>query len=113
MAALILPVGAALPAWAGDREDCSWPEPAGALLKTAPDRLALACRRQAERRDAYAQYNVGFLYETGQGVPQDHAAAMMWWQKAAGQGDAIALRELERTVRRGLTALARPQADAG
>ncbi len=34
-------------------------------------------------------------------------------RRATGQGDAIALRELERTVRRGLTALARPQGDAG
>src|SRR5260221_10125051 len=90
MAALIVPIGTAAPAWAGDAEDCSWPEPAQALLKSDPARLVLACRRQAERRDAYAQYNVGFLYETGQGVPQSHVEAMMWWHRAAGQGDAHA-----------------------
>src|SRR5437667_6981594 len=38
-ALLLLAVCMALPAWAGDGEDCSWPEPAGTLLKTNPDRL--------------------------------------------------------------------------
>ena len=90
LAALMLAMGAALPAWAADSEDCSWPEPAVTLLRTDPDRLVFACRRQAEQNDAYAQYNLGFLYETGQGVPQSSDEAMMWWRKAAAQGDAHA-----------------------
>jgi TPR repeat protein len=34
--------------------------------------------------------NLGRLYDLGLGVPQDYAAALSWYQKAANQGDAIA-----------------------
>lgn len=39
-----------------------------------------------------AQYNLGFLYETGQGVPRDEAAAAAWYSRAASlrQKDALA-----------------------
>ena len=32
-----------------------------------------------------AQYNLGVMYDTGQGVPQDYAAAVSWYRKAAEQ----------------------------
>ena len=34
-----------------------------------------------------AQHNLGIMYGTGQGVPQDHVAAVSWYRKAAEQGD--------------------------
>jgi len=37
-----------------------------------------------------AQYNLGFLYALGQGVPQDYAMARQWYEKADAQGDAEA-----------------------
>jgi uncharacterized protein len=37
-----------------------------------------------------AQYNLGVMYDYGQGVPQDYAVAMSWYRKAAEQGDADA-----------------------
>jgi len=42
----------------------------------------------AEQGDAHAQYNLGFMYDNGKGVPKDHAKAFHWYRKAAEQGDA-------------------------
>jgi len=47
-------------------------------------------RKAADQGNADAQYNVGELYEVGQGVPQDYAEAMRWFRKAADQGNATA-----------------------
>ncbi len=44
----------------------------------------------AERGDARAQASLGFMYDRGQGVPQNHAEAAKWFRKAAEQGEAIA-----------------------
>lgn len=40
--------------------------------------------------DARAQYNLGYLHATGQGVPKDHARAIEWYTRAASQGFAAA-----------------------
>ncbi|MBN2432433.1 MAG: sel1 repeat family protein, partial [Acidobacteria bacterium] len=37
-----------------------------------------------------AQFNLALMYETGAGVPQDHAAAAAGCRRAAGQGEADA-----------------------
>ena len=37
---------------------------------------------------AYAQNNVGVLYDNGQGVEQDDKEAVRWYRKAAAQHDA-------------------------
>jgi uncharacterized protein len=37
-----------------------------------------------------AQYNLGFMYASGQGVPQDYAEAVKWYRLSAAQGDAMA-----------------------
>ena len=44
-------------------------------------------RRQAEQGDTSAQFNLGFRYNIGQGVPQDDAEAARWYRLAAEQGD--------------------------
>jgi hypothetical protein len=33
-----------------------------------------------------AQFNLGVMYETGEGVPRDYAAAAKWYRRAADQG---------------------------
>lgn len=43
-------------------------------------------RPLAEQGNAGAQNRLGIMYEKGQGVPQDHAAAVKWYRKAAAQG---------------------------
>lgn len=44
----------------------------------------------AEQGLAAAQFNLGILYEKGQGVTQDFAESARWYLKAAEQGDADA-----------------------
>ena len=44
----------------------------------------------AERGDARAQAHLGFLYQYGRGVPQNHALAVYWYRRSAEQGNAIA-----------------------
>ena len=49
-----------------------------------------ALRTRAEQGDAAAQANLGVMYETGRGVPQDAAEAVRWYRLAAEQGNASA-----------------------
>lgn len=44
----------------------------------------------AEAGDVTAQFNVGVMYDQGQGVAQDLAAAEKWYRRAAEQNDTIA-----------------------
>ena len=62
---LALLAGLAAPAWADE---------------------AAAIRSAAEQGDAQAQFALGTMYRDGQGVAQDHAAALRWWRKAAELG---------------------------
>lgn len=41
----------------------------------------------AERGDAKAQYNLGAMYNNGEGVPQDFGQSVKWLRKAALQGN--------------------------
>ena len=50
-----------------------------------PDAI-IETRRLAEQGDADAQYNLGYRYVTGIGVPQDRAEAVRWLRLAADQG---------------------------
>jgi len=43
-------------------------------------------RPLAEQGDASAQYNLGLMYDKGQGVPQDYVQAHLWYNLAAAQG---------------------------
>jgi uncharacterized protein len=51
-------------------------------------------RPLAEQGDASAQYNLGLMFDKGQGVPQDYATALSWYRKAAEQGHAAAQNNL-------------------
>jgi TPR repeat protein len=44
----------------------------------------------AERGVAPAQAWLGFMFETGRGVPQNYTEAAMWYRRAAEQGDSLA-----------------------
>ncbi len=78
----------AAPAWAGDVEDCG----SDALFETAPARIVAACL--AVQGKAFAQYNLGIMYQNGKGVPQDYAEAIKWYHKVAEQGFAPAQHNL-------------------
>jgi TPR repeat protein len=47
-------------------------------------------RTKAESGDAATQTDLGYKYETGDGVPKDDAEAVRWYRKAANQGYALA-----------------------
>ena len=47
--------------------------------------------RKAEQGDAESQGLLGYLYETGRGVPQSFAEALRWYGEAARNGLALAL----------------------
>jgi TPR repeat protein len=73
-------------------------------------RLSCAFRRIANTRsgrsapadhgDADAQANLGVMYATGEGVPQDHVLAHMWFNLAAAQGNDKALRNRDTAGKR-------------
>ena len=48
----------------------------------------------AKQGDAAGQYNLGYMYGNGKGVPQDYKTAVRWYRLAAGQGDADAQNNL-------------------
>ncbi len=50
----------------------------------------LIFRQLAEQGNALAQTYLGFMYDTGRGVPQDYEVAVRWYHKAAEQGYAWA-----------------------
>ena len=60
-------------------------------------------RKAAEQGDAEAQTRLAYFYDTGRGVPKDYGQALIWYRKAADQGDAT------RTAR----SVTRPFASAG
>ncbi|HRW65584.1 MAG TPA: tetratricopeptide repeat protein [Candidatus Competibacter sp.] len=70
------------PAWA----DGDWDR-----ARTAHERGDYAAevaliRPLAEKGFAFAQFNLGVLYDNGQGLPQDDVQAISWYRKAAEQG---------------------------
>jgi hypothetical protein len=55
----------------------------------------------AERGAPTAQAYLGFMYETGRGVPQNYTEAAMWYRRAAEQGDSLAQYSLGQLYDRG------------
>ncbi len=62
---------------------------------------ALTAWTQATEGDAEAQRNLGNMYRTGRGVPEDAAEAVRWYRLAADQGYAEAQRNLGNMYRSG------------
>jgi TPR repeat protein len=55
----------------------------------------------AERGAPSAQAYLGFMYETGRGVPQNYTEAAIWYRRAAEQGDSLAQYSLGKLYDRG------------
>lgn len=47
-------------------------------------------RPLAANGDARAQFELGYMYERGKGVPQDYKESLSWFRKSAEQGNASA-----------------------
>ena len=69
----------AAPAWAGYIEGMA------AFERGDYETALRELRPLAEQGDASAQFNLGFMYGTGQGVSQDYAEAARWFRLAAEQ----------------------------
>jgi len=52
-----------------------------------------ALRRRAEQGDAQAQYDLGYAYDKGQGVPQDYVEAYKWRKLAVARASADKLKQ--------------------
>src|SRR6266436_4875191 len=85
IAAIVLVSAFAAPVAAGTFEDAVDAHARGDHAKA----LRLI-RPLANDGDATAQFNLGLMYMTGQGVQQDYSAAALWFRKAAEQGYAVA-----------------------
>ena len=46
-----------------------------------------AIKKAAEQGNVDAQYNLGFMYDNGEGVPEDDTEAVRWFRQAAEQGN--------------------------
>ena len=52
------------------------------------NRQFIGTGKQQTKGMRYAQYNLGWMYDEGQGVAQDDKQAVYWYRKAADQGNA-------------------------
>ena len=79
--------------WAGDLEDGNAALGRGDF-KAAADHF----KRAAIEGDPMSQYNLGLMYERGDGVHQDFAQAIHLYKQAAAQGDVDAQNNLARLL---------------
>src|SRR5439155_216236 len=61
-----------------------------ALLEMDSGKVAELYQKAADQGSAYAQYNLAWRYENGEGVPKDSGKATELYQEAANQGNADA-----------------------
>ncbi len=60
-----------------------------------------ATKIEAEQGDAFAQWELGYMYAEGRGVEKNDKEAAKWFRKAAEQGDAVSQYELGRLYAKG------------
>jgi TPR repeat protein len=85
LAALVLVVAFAAPASTGPLDDAN-----AAYLRGDYASAFRLFGPVANEGNADAQYALGFMYDHGQGVPQNYAEAAKWWRLAADQGNTFA-----------------------
>ena len=77
---------------------CDKAAPPNAAQKSAeaetPEKKLAGLAKRAEQGDASAQSALGQMYYKGEGVPEDTAKAIEWFEKAAAQGHADAQSQL-------------------
>src|SRR6476646_9214449 len=89
IAAIILGLSFSAPVAAAPLED------AVAALDRSDYATALRLFRPlAEKGNPRAQFNLGFMYANGRGVPKNYAEALKWYRLAADQGFASAQHNL-------------------
>lgn len=83
---------------ASPREQVEWGQryEHGEGVPKSPYRAAALYCAAAEKGNALAAYQLGWLYANGRGLPRDDALAAAWFRQAAAGGDAYAKRMLGR-----------------
>jgi uncharacterized protein len=71
-------------------EAASFRQGASAFMREDYVRASRILIPLAERGDPAAQAYLGFMFETGRGVPQNYTEAAMWYRRSAEQGFAAA-----------------------
>jgi TPR repeat protein len=89
IAAIILTLSVAAPAAAEGPKDI-WGDAFAAMKRDDYPTAIRLFRALAEMGYSGAQFQLGFLYRRGDGVPQDYAEAIKWFRMAADQGHASA-----------------------
>jgi len=56
------------------------------------------CKVKAEKGDARAQFNLGWMYHKGEGIPQDYVMAHMFYNLAAWNGYEGKAKEFRDTI---------------
>src|SRR4029078_7752036 len=72
-----------------------------AYLRGDYDKAVVDVHFLAHSGEARAQYDLGLMYDKGQGVPQSDAEALQWYQRAAEHGEPRAQYTLGRMRRIG------------
>ena len=57
--------------------------------QSSPAEIA-SLKKRAAQGVASAQYNLGYAYAYGEGVPENYVQAYKWWNLAAASGDTSA-----------------------
>ena len=85
IAVIVLALGVAAPAVAEGPKDI-WDDAFASMKRDDYPTGVRLFRAMAEMGYPGAQFQLGFLYRRGDGVPQDYAEAAKWLQLAANQG---------------------------
>src|ERR1700730_3202022 len=88
IAIIILALGVVVPAVAEGPKDI-WDDAFAAMKRDDYPTAVRLFLTLAELGYPSAQYELGFLYRRGEGVPQDYAEALKWFRLAANQGHAF------------------------
>ena len=102
---LFLPLTKQRPA--GTRSNLGATYAAGPSISKDSREAMRSWQRAAEQGDAEGQYNLGLMYDKGQGVPQDILRAYMWYHLAAealsGDDAMVAIKLRDRVASRMIT----------
>ena len=88
IAIIVLALSVAAPAVAEGPKDI-WDDAFAAMKRDDYPTAVRLFLTLAELGYPSAQYELGFLYRRGEGVPQDYAEALKWFRLAANQGRAF------------------------
>lgn len=92
--AIVVTTAISLVACTEKAEDSNQAKTAAPIVTTVTEDKIAQLQREAQEGDPDAQYNLGYMYENGLGVPKDENKALELYQKAADKGHSAAQNNL-------------------